>query len=183
MSPAELREMCIIAAATATVSYVLGYGYEDVVVYDDGPTTVSDVETAPWPIGDEEPQCDTAYKHIATIYEAGLLASLKSRGLGSHRVSLIDDAEARFILDDEKVWAGVEALAAYIADEYDGGFCIAPAMIGDEDDAIKTLKDAGLYPGYWVRDESGRSRLPDAASIMKLVRAKIAGQTIEGGTA
>ena len=100
MSPAELREACICAAATAVVAYVLGYGYEDIAVYDDGegwPTTMSDVDTARWPIGDDpgpmgrgEPSCDTAYRDIATIYEAGGLASLKLRGLGSHRVSLIE---------------------------------------------------------------------------------------------
>ena len=36
MSPAELREACICAAATAVVGYVLGYGYEDIAVHDDG---------------------------------------------------------------------------------------------------------------------------------------------------
>ena len=53
--PAELKEACICAAATAVISYVLGYGYVDVVVHDDGegwPTTMSDVDTARWPMGD-----------------------------------------------------------------------------------------------------------------------------------
>ena len=50
-----MKEACICAAATAVISYVLGYGYVDVVVHDDGegwPTTMSDVDTARWPMGD-----------------------------------------------------------------------------------------------------------------------------------
>ena len=81
MTPAEREEMCICAAATAVVSYVLSYGYEDITVDDDGygwPTTSSDVTTGYWPIGDDpgptgngEPSPDVAYRDIATIYEAG----------------------------------------------------------------------------------------------------------------
>lgn len=42
MSPAELWETCIHAAATAVVAYVLGAGYEDIFVNDDGePWTAS----------------------------------------------------------------------------------------------------------------------------------------------
>ena len=94
MTPAELREVRICAAATATISYVLGYGYIDISVIDGGsrwPTTASYVETALWPIGDDpgpggggEPSCDRAYRDIATIYEVAGLASRKLRGLGSH---------------------------------------------------------------------------------------------------
>jgi hypothetical protein len=113
MSPAELREMCICAAATAVVSYVLGCGYVAADVNNDGygwPTRSSDVETAPWPIGDDP----GATGKIATIYEAAGLASRKYRGLGSHDVSLIDDNRGIVMLDDPKIWAGVEALAAYL---------------------------------------------------------------------
>ena len=120
MSPAELTEACYSAAATAAISYVLGYGYEDIAVHDDGegwPTTMSDVDTALWPIGDDPRdgrERDEAYCHIATIYEAGYLAALKYRGLGSHQVSLIDDSWGRVMLDDPKIWGAIEALAAYI---------------------------------------------------------------------
>ena len=153
--------MCICAAATAVVSYTLGYGYEDIAVHDDGegwPTTASDVDTGRWPIGGDprdEPQCDVAYRDIATIYEAAGLASRRLRGLGSHRVSLIDDTMGRVMIDDPKIWAAIEALAAYIEGNGDGGYYSA---LGDTDEkyatggeggALKVLTDAGLTPSYW----------------------------------
>ena len=91
-----------------------------------------------------------AYRDIATIYEAAGLASLKHRGLGSHRVSLIDDVMGRAMLDDPKIWAAIEALAAYIEGEYDDGLCSALAMHDDDPAAIKVLTDAGLTPTYWA---------------------------------
>ena len=167
MSPAELTEACYYAAGTAVVSYVLGYGYEDIAVHDDGegwPTTMSDVDTARWPIGDDpgpagdgEPSTDVAYRDIATIYEAGGLASLKHRGLGSHRVSIIDDTMGRVMLDEPKIWAAIEALAAYIEGNYegDGVYGALGANTGEkyatggEGGALKVLTDAGLTSSYW----------------------------------
>ena len=169
MPPTELREACFWAAGTAVVSYVLGYGYEDIAVHDDGegwPTTMSDVDTARWPIGDDpgpagdgEPSPDTAYRDIATIYEAGGLASLKHRGLGSHRVSIIDDTMGRAMLDDPKIWAAIEALASYIEDnsEGDGVYSALGANTdekyatgGEDGGGLKVLKACGLTPTYWA---------------------------------
>jgi hypothetical protein len=184
MSPAELREMCYAAAATAVVSYVLGYGYEDIAVHDDGegwPTTASDVDTAMWPIGDDpgptgdgEPSTDTAYSHIATIYEAAGLASRKLRGLGSHRISLIDDAMGRAMLDDPKIWGAIEALAAFLEGNYEGDGVYGALgsntgdkyalMDGEDGGGLKVLKAAGLTPTYW--EHEGLAAAHDRLSYM-----------------
>lgn len=168
MSPAELTEACYRAAATSAASFVLGYGYVDAVVHDDGegwPTTSSDVDTGLWPIGEGQPDCNRAYRDIATIYEVGGLASLKLRGLGSHRISLIDDSEGSAMLDDPKIWAAIVALAALIEDENAGdGFHSAMGMDGDEEcSGVTPLKDAGLTPTYWADAgaDAARARLLD----------------------
>ena len=166
MSPAELREACICAAASAVVAYVLGYGYEDIAVYDDGGSW-STTDTARWPIGDDpgpmgrgEPSCDAAYCDIATIYEVAGLASRKHRGLGSHRVGLIDDAEGGAMLDDPKIWAAIEALAAFLEDNSEGDGCYGAlgantgdkyaVSDGEDGGGLKVLKACGLTPTYWA---------------------------------
>jgi hypothetical protein len=185
MSPAELTEACYAAAATATISYVLGYGYVDAVVNDDGfgwPTRSSDVETAPWPIGDDpgptgdgEPDRDTAYRDIATMYEAAGLASRKHRGLGSHAVTLIGDSMGRAMLDDPKIWGAIEALAAFLelggpdSAQGDDGVHCAMAMHDDEPAGIKFLTDTGLTPTYWADQGEAAWMARYEASIAKMV--------------
>lgn len=178
MTPAELREICICAAATAVVSYALGYGYEDITVDDDGhgwPTTSSDVDTGYWPIGDDpgptgngEPSPDVAYRDIATIYEVAGLASRKLRGLGSHRVSLISDAMGRFMLDDPKIWGAIVALAACIDDgegQALGANTREQYAATGEGEGLRVLKAHGLYPTYWLDEGLAASRrLAEAAS-------------------
>ena len=171
MTPAELEEMRICAAATAVVSYALGYGYEDITVDDDGygwPTTSSDVITGYWPIGDDpgptgngEPSPDTAYSHIATIYEAAGLAARKLRGLGSHRIGLIDDAMGRAMLDDPKIWGAIVALAACIDDgegQALGANTREQYAASDEGEGLRVLKAHGLYPTYWLDEGLAASR-------------------------
>ena len=189
MSPAELREACTCASATAVVSYVLGYGYVDISVNDDGfgwPTTASGVDTDPWPIGDDpgptghgEPSCDTAYADIATIYEAAGLASRKLRGLGSHEVTLISDSIGRAMLDDPKIWAGIEALAAFLEGNYEGDG--AYGALGDDKEGkyadtrgeggggLKVLKACGLTPTYWADEGLETWHARCEASIAKMV--------------
>src|SRR5271165_4474868 len=173
MSPAELREMCIYAAATATVSYVLGCGYKDIRVTDDGerwPTAMSYVDLA----GTDEHfgfGTDHTLGIVAAIFEAGGLASLKSRGLGSHAVDFDNlPVDTCAILDDEKVWAAVEALAAHIAvnEDFGGRETLGAPGVDDSEEGdgaegsgIKVLKDAGLYHRYWLEegDDLARARL------------------------
>ena len=83
MSPAELREACICAAASAVVAYALGYGYEDIAVYDDGgagrrPTRRAGLlAMIRGRSAGASLSCDAAYRDIATIYEVAGLASRK----------------------------------------------------------------------------------------------------------
>ena len=189
MSPAELREVRICAAATATISYVLGYGYIDISVIDGGsrwPTTASYVETALWPIGDDPgpgggggPSCDRAYRDIATIYEVAGLASRKLRGLGSHELSLIDDSIGSVMLNDPKIWAAIEALAVCIdegedqalGDDKEGKY----ADTGGEGGAgLKVLKEAGLTPNYWAAEGEAAWRAHCEWAERKLAGAEAA---------
>jgi hypothetical protein len=160
MSPAELRETCYAAAATAVVSHALGYGFSDIVVHNDcspWPTTTSDVDTALWPIGMAG---YVALRDVATIYEVAGLASRKVRGLGSHRISLIDDSLGRVTLDDPKIWAAIETLAAHLEGpgQGDEGFHGALATFDGEPAALKLLTDAGLHPRYWADEGSAAVR-------------------------
>jgi len=187
MSPAELREACYCAAASATISYVLGYGYVDAAVHDDGygwPTTASGVDTDPWPIGDDpgpggggEPSSDTAYQHIATIYESAGLASRKLRGLGSHGVSLISDSLGSVMLNDSKIWSAIEALAAFLEGNYEGDGAYGALgddkeskyadMHGEDGGGLQVLKACGLTSTYWAGEGLAAWHARYEASIAK----------------
>ena len=95
MTPAELKEMCICAAATAVVSQCALLRVQRrcrsprrfalAGVSDVNPTSWEDLRRRS---GDEEPAYrDAAYEIIASIYEAGGLAALKLRDLGSHTIN------------------------------------------------------------------------------------------------
>ncbi len=155
MSPAELKEACYRAAGTAAVGYVLGFIYEDAAVNNDGfgwPTMASEVDLGPANEGD-------LFKFgtlKARVSEAGHLAALKHRGLGSHGLCLDGElTDTRGVLDDAKVWSAIEALAAFIEGNDDGdGYYSALGVNtdekGEEGGGLKVLKAAGLTPTYWA---------------------------------
>ncbi len=177
MSPAELREACFHVAGAAVVSYVLGCVYEDAAVTDDGspwPTPAAEIDL---PVVESDPDgpwgAEFFSMAVPSIYEAGGLAALKLRGLGSHSVTYDGmRTDTIDILDDPKVWGAVEALAAHIEGQYDNngdvGFCSALGTHahepGEHSAAIEVIKNAGLYPGYWRKEgESARDARRNAA--------------------
>jgi hypothetical protein len=162
MTRSQLREAMFHAAGTAVVSFILGCGYDDILLDDDGfrwPTRISRVELSGWKRAPEN-----ALEIVATIYEAGTMAANKARGLGPHRIWGIayegELTETAWILDDPKVWAAIEEFAAYLEENDEEHGCYgAMAMHDDEDAAIKLLKDRGLYPGYsWRRPNDAKPR-------------------------
>jgi hypothetical protein len=176
MRPAELRETCICAAATAVVAHVVGAGYEDIFVNDDQyrwPTSRSKVFVKGWR-GDNPPPADVL-ERMCMVYEAGLMAVAKLRGYGAHvivgfqplpRFLAGGDLATKALLDRPVIWGAVKALAQRVEDNYEGDGCYgAMAKHDDQDAAIGLLKERGLYAGWWLDhrddDDDGRGE-PDA---------------------
>ena len=148
LTPEELRDACIHAAATIVVAFVYGCEFGDCRLNDDGykwPTSISRIEL--WSADDWS--LDESFVARTAIHEAGSMAVAKHHGRGPHLIFIGEHGETAKLLDDPNVWKAIEALAQFIEDNYEGDGCYGALGTGFKDPsedsaAIKLLKSMDL---------------------------------------